>query len=569
MKFVDYINDDGTCILPDGLKRIPRDAFSNCSKLKILIIPEGVTKIGSSALSNCTSLRSIEIPSGVEEIESFAFNNCSSLERIFIPSSVTEIGRAIFNGCNGLENISISEENEAYCSRNNCILSKDGKRLIQGCKTSQIPDGVEEIEDYAFSECRELFNINIPASVKKLTADAFSLCTGLSKIGVSEKNKDYCSKNNCLLTIDGKELVLGCKNSKIPQGVEKIARAAFYGQSDITEITIPESVTEIGDWAYGYCFGISEIEIPKSVIKMGINTFVGCWSVTKIHVAKDNPKYSSAGNCLLTKNMKALIFGCKKSIIPESVTKIGAWAFYGNDGLQTITIPDNTKEICHSAFGGCRSLSEIRIPKNVRKISVFAFVGCGNVSKIEVAKENRYFRSEQNCLMTSDCKKIIQGCNASVIPDGVERISMHSFSYCEELSKIYIPESVKAISWMDFWNCPKLRSIEVSPKNKKYSSAGNCILSNKGRTLVHGCNASIIPDGVATISINAFTGCNDITEMDMPSSVKKIELHAFSDCQNLEKVAINSCWTSVNDSFINCKGLPYCDNAFMSDDEFW
>lgn len=46
-------------------------------------------------------------------------------------------------------------------------------------------------------------------------------------------------------------------------------------------------------------------------------------------------------------------------VIPDSVTSIGKWAFYGCSGLTSIAIPDSVKSIGDCAFEDCRSLSEV------------------------------------------------------------------------------------------------------------------------------------------------------------------------------------------------------------------
>ena len=74
--------------------------LKKCSKWNItkISIPEGVTKIGKSAFENCTSLTSIVIPKSVTRIESFAFRGCSSLTNVVKPKRVKYAVDA-FNGC--------------------------------------------------------------------------------------------------------------------------------------------------------------------------------------------------------------------------------------------------------------------------------------------------------------------------------------------------------------------------------------------------------------------------------------------------------------------------------------
>ena len=52
--------------------------------------------------------------------------------------------------------------------------------------------------------------------------------------------------------------------------------------------------------------------------------------------------------------------------IPNSVTKIGNWAFWYCRSLQSVTIPDSVTEIEDGAFGGCSSLQSVTIPNNCK-----------------------------------------------------------------------------------------------------------------------------------------------------------------------------------------------------------
>ena len=72
----------------------------------------------------------------------------------------------------------------------------------------------------------------------------------------------------------------------------------------------------------------------------------------------------------------------KTFIIPNSVTEIGYWAFYGCKNLTQISIPESVTEIGNGAFDGCTNLKEITIPDSVTKIGYRAFYGCKNLKKI-------------------------------------------------------------------------------------------------------------------------------------------------------------------------------------------
>ena len=137
------------------------------------VIPEGVTELQNRSFSNCDKLKEVTLPSSVKCIRNEAFYDCWGLTSVVISASVTTIEPGAFLGCPGIETICVAEDNPVYKTEANCCLTKDGKRLIFGCKSSNIPDTVETIARSAFQWCEELAAIRIPAAVKGIESRAF------------------------------------------------------------------------------------------------------------------------------------------------------------------------------------------------------------------------------------------------------------------------------------------------------------------------------------------------------------------------------------------------------------
>lgn len=147
----------------------------------------------------------------------------------------------------------------------------------------------------------------------------------------------------------------------IPKSVTSIKDNALSNCSSMTSITIPNSVTSIGDFAFCNCDMLASITIPNSVTRINGSAFSHCAALGRIVVDAANPVYDSRDNCnaIIKTASNTLIRGCKNTIIPNSVSKIGRGAYYCCDSLISVTIPNSIAFIDSLAFFGCRELKDV------------------------------------------------------------------------------------------------------------------------------------------------------------------------------------------------------------------
>ena len=228
----------------------------------------------------------------------------------------------------------------------------------------------------------------------------------------------------------------GLTSVTIGNSVTSIGMSAFGYCTGLTSITIPNSVTSIGGYAFVSCSGLTSITIPNSVTSIGNKAFWGCSRLTSVIVESGNTTYDSRENCnaIIETASNTLLYGCKNTVIPNSVTSIGGSAFSGCSGLTSITIPNSVTSIGNNAFLNCSGLTSITIPNSVTSIDWNAFSGCSGLTSI-------------------------------TIPNSVTGIGGYTFSDCTGLTSVTIPNSVTSIGEGAFYGCSGLTSVTVLNPN--------------------------------------------------------------------------------------------------------
>ena len=197
--------------------------------------------------------------------------------------------------------------------------------------------------------------------------------------------------------------------------VTSIGQNAFAVNRRLKKVNLPESVVSIQENAFTCCDDMQSIYIPKSVKYIESGAFYGCIGLNSVVVDKDNKNYDSRNNCngIIETETSELIFGNQNTKIPNSVTRIGEWAFAGQSLLTTVDIPNSVTSIGSWAFDES-GLKSMEMPNSIIGLGVNVFMNCRAMETL-------------------------------VFSESLEIISGFILNQCHALKSVIIPASVKVV----------------------------------------------------------------------------------------------------------------------------
>ncbi len=538
-----YCSKLKTINIPDGIKKIEDLTFMFCNALNSIELPDSLECIGEYSFYDCTGITEIKIPNSVTRIESHAFAGCEGYSELDLPDSITYIGEGAFIGNDGLKTINLP----------NSIKSIED-RTFYGCNGLTdvvIPESVERIGEAAFYYCDKIKEITIPDSVKIIENRAFASCYSLEKINFP-KFLEYTERGAYTSTVWYEERVQ--KNELIFAGNVLINGIWVEG-----DIVIPEGVTSIGPNTFYHNDYIKSLTIPSTVENISDSALIGSRPMYEFIVSEDNKNYTTKDGVLYNKDMTELIqYPVAKNdtsfTIPETVTSISPYAFYGCVYLKDIIFPESVTNIGQNAFYGTEwmdaqfkenngmliingilvkfrgymdyhgEMISLNIPEGVTKIADYAFSNSDNISEV-------------------------------IMPDSLKYIGDYAFEQCLKLERVEMSDSVTHVGEGAFELCYALKEVKFSNKLEKIDDYA-----------FYKCNKleeNTLPESLVSIGKQAFDGCRNLKIKTIPRSVKEIGKAAFKSCFS-EEVTIPSTVEFIDDIAL---GFLYALNVTRGDYE--
>ena len=362
---------------------------------------------------------------------------------------------------------------------------------------------------------------------------------------------------------------------KLPEGVAHIEGAAFQGCNILEKLNFPAKLTSVGDNAFRSCLSLELDNLPNSLLYVGREAFC---DVPLKALKLDRKVEMGAGAFSNTPITEIEMATPCDSILGGT--------FSDCPNLTKITIGEGLKYIGYSAFSNS-PVKEANLPSTLRDISSNAFLGyssyCPFINDIQPENHIRYIgKVAYQCVdrdleeytikdgtvtLADELFESSQG-NAFHIPASVEQIGNRAFAYtqikalpemlglkriggeafyqCKNLKKVTIPETVEYIGGGAFYGCSNIWSLTYNAINAECESfmEPNAPLEK----IVIGGKVRRLPNVI-------FSG-REFTEVALPSCLERIDDYAFSGCENLTTINLSDSIRYIGDNaFYGCSSL--------------
>lgn len=471
---IDIDNDvyysKGNCLI----KKSDNGLYIGCHSSEI---PDGVMYIHSHAFSYC-NIKNIVLPSSVRELDRFAFKYCEMLEYVELGDGVNKVTRDAFYKCSAIKTVCIKNNymqigHESYDLRAFIRVPKLEKAIVPTTAISYIykiaPHSLKYLEisqgrthsslvPLTFDDVEQTNQFKelvIRSDVEYIAEDAFiKFKNNLERIYIEPGCTAYSSINNCLISNKENAIVLGCKNSIIPQtGIKRIKSYAF-ARCDIQHIDITEDIESVGTKAFYKCYELSSLHVSTGLKLVDVDAFAYCFKLAKVSIESVDQWAQIFFSTVLS---NPLFFA--KSLQCQELQN------------NVLNLTDGIPLITSGAFNYCRGIKKVVIPSSVKEIRGCAFLHCNDIEEVHIKDIASWVSTKFNSFsanpLSLGARLFLSGSEAKdLVFDKNTIINKHSLIRTQSLESVTLEDGCD-VGFEAFKECPNLTRVTIKSANIK------------------------------------------------------------------------------------------------------
>jgi hypothetical protein len=328
-------------------------------------------EIQDEAFFNCKELLKAEIPLNVEYLGKKSFANCSSLDQVQfdakdITNVISNITESPFNGSGASGGFTVNIGDKVSTIPPYIFAKSDNRTLINQLNWGSSPT-CTIIKTAAFRNSTPV-NMIVPDSVKIIESNAFEGNNNHTKVNFDESDEN---------------------TFKISCNLSRIGSSVFDKWNNLTSIKLPKTLTQIDGAFAKYCPNLEsiEIELGSSRYMISGNSVVDTVS-RKVIQGCNNSTLLGGENGILEIGDRAFegsnIKTADENLLPDSLTKLGNYAFSHCDNISVINIPNKVKQLPTQCFEYCSNLQTIYLHDEINQLGTYLFWNCSKLNNVHI-----------------------------------------------------------------------------------------------------------------------------------------------------------------------------------------
>ncbi len=359
---------------------------------------------------------------------------------------------------------------------------------------------------------------------------------------------------------------------------DTIAISGYEGREG--SVVIPETIEGLPVTHININFSwsgssITNLSLPATLTSVGDSLQWGLEPLNSITVREGNPEFSSRDGVLFNRDQTRLISFPKAwtgdtYVIPDTVTRIEAWAFWFCNQVNHIVVPAGVTELGENAFAYSPSLERLTVSERLQPELLKT---CNGSGRLDPATHLRYLIINDHAMITGHDYWYVGGFGtpppdpiALEIPGQLDGRTVRSIANGAlqkmALSEVTIPAGVTTIGDGAFAECVTLVSIQVAEDNPVFLSVNGVLFDQDLRSLMQfpagKTGAYDVPASVTQIHSSAFAG-GKVSAVSLPSDLTRIEPATFAGCLNLHRVSLPETVTTIGAGAFSGSGLKEVD----------
>lgn len=326
--------------------------------------------------------------------------------------------------------------------------------------------------------------------------------------------------------------------------VTVIGSRAFYGNTNLTGVTMGTNVALINGWAFRECTQLYSVALSPALTNMEYYAFGTCSALAQV-ILPDSLVTLGSGVFFECASITNIVFG-------TNVTSLGVNVFAGCSNLASVVLPKKIEDIPDFAFEYCIGLTNVDLPAQLRRIGNDAFYGCYKLAGIQFPET----LAEIWGWAFGDCASLTN----VVFPDGLTTLGTLAFGGCELLTKVTFPRNLSALYGGVFASCTNLTHFDIAPGNTNYYVQNGAVYTAAGDSLVIYCPGLHgdfqVPDSVRQLNADAFDGCVGLTSVSLGKNITTIGRGAFWGCSSLTNIMVDP----MNPKYSSKDGVLFSSN---------